>query len=336
MTHTALATPGQIAWRLLEIHGIEAEAIFRKHGLKQELLRDPRARVPTHKWDAIARDAAVLLRDPAIILETADCWHPSNLGALGFYWLSCTSLRAGLVCLARYWRLITDKTTVKLADTPHGLRLAYDCRRSDPVLAAIFANFTVSLLVSMCRMNYGDGFVPVEVALKQAEPRSGDAYRAHFGCPVRFEAGEDSFTLAHADADLLLPTANRQVGETFDQIMNEQLAELDKADILARCKSVLLKQLAAGELSEQQMADRLHMSRRTLQRKLADANTTYQRLVDDTRLKLALRYVGEARHSITDITFILGFSQQSAFTRAFRRWTGCTPSQYRQQRALPA
>jgi AraC-like DNA-binding protein len=71
------------------------------------------------------------------------------------------------------------------------------------------------------------------------------------------------------------------------------------------------------------------MSARTLQRKLAEANTTYLQLVDDTRKDLALRYIEDPRRSLTDITFSLGFSQPSAFTRAFRRWTGLSPSEYR-------
>ena len=98
---------------------------------------------------------------------------------------------------------------------------------------------------------------------------------------------------------------------------------------MARCRASLLEQLSSGELSEEEMAQQLHMSRRTLQRKLADAETTYQQLVDETRRDLALRYIENPHHSITDITFMLGFSQQSAFTRAFRRWTGTAPSEYR-------
>jgi AraC-like DNA-binding protein len=99
--------------------------------------------------------------------------------------------------------------------------------------------------------------------------------------------------------------------------------------VATRCQASLLEQLSSGELSEEQMAQRLHMSRRTLQRKLAEAQTTYQKLLEDTRRDLALRYLEDPRHSITDITFLLGFSQQSAFTRAFRRWTGMSPTDYR-------
>ena len=83
------------------------------------------------------------------------------------------------------------------------------------------------------------------------------------------------------------------------------------------------------------MARELNMSRRTLQRKLAETNTTYQKLVDDTRRDLALRYMEDPGKSITDVTFLVGFSGQSAFTRAFRRWTGMSPTLFR-ERKLPA
>jgi AraC-like DNA-binding protein len=87
--------------------------------------------------------------------------------------------------------------------------------------------------------------------------------------------------------------------------------------------------MASGELSEEDSASDLHMSRRSLQRRLAEADKTYQSLVDDTRRDLALRHIQDPAKSATDITFLLGYSQQSAFTRAFRRWTGKSPSQYR-------
>jgi AraC-like DNA-binding protein len=331
MSHTALATVGQILWRLLEMHGVDARAIFRSHGLGSELLSDPSARVPSQKWDALALDMAMHLPDPGFALHAAHCWHPSNLGALGFAWLSSSTLRTGLERVARYWRLLGERSSVQLADVPSGLKLAFDSGRTDPVVASLTATFTMALLVALCRMNRGDGLRPVEVTFVQAEPPSSESYRAHFGCPVRFAAPEDAFILARADADGPLPTANRQIAGTLDWVMTQQLAQLHRKDVVARCKATLLDRLASGELSEEEMAGQLHMSRRTLQRKLAEAETTYQRLVDDTRRDLALRYIEDPQRSITDITFLLGFSQQSAFTRAFRRWTGVAPSQYRQR-----
>ncbi len=115
-------------------------------------------------------------------------------------------------------------------------------------------------------------------------------------------------------------------------MLAEELARLDKSDVIARCRATVLEHLTSGEASEDETAQQLHMSPRTLQRKLALANTTYQHLVENTRKDLALRYIDDPHRTISDITFSLGYSQQSAFTRAFKRWTGTTPSEYRDSR----
>ena len=92
--------------------------------------------------------------------------------------------------------------------------------------------------------------------------------------------------------------------------------------------------MTSGEISEEEIARDLHMSRRSLQRRLAEADAGYQSLVDDTRRDMALRYIQDPAKSATDITFLLGYSQQSGFSRAFRRWTGMSPSEYRSSKSL--
>ena len=326
---TSLATIGQIVKNMYELYGLDAQALFSEQGITLDQIRDPNARIPSRTWDALARRSAGSIADPAFGLRAAHCWHPSNLGALGYAWLSSSTLRTGLGRLTRYWRLLGEKAAAHLEDTHAGLKTVFESGRADPVLSAVTADFTMSLLVSMCRMNHGDALRPVEVALKRTKPDGWQVYRSHYGCPVRFATGEDSFTLARGDADRPLPTSNRQIAATLDTMLTQQLAQLDRSNVVARCRASLLEQLSSGELSEEEMAQQLHMSRRTLQRKLAGAETTYQELVDTTRHDLALRYIEDPHRSITDITFMLGFSQQSAFTRAFRRWTGTAPSEYR-------
>jgi AraC-like DNA-binding protein len=274
------------------------------------------------------------ISDPTFALRAAECWHPSNLGALGFAWLSSSTLRTGLQRVVRYWRLLGERSSSELLEAADGLTLAFDSGQSDPVAAAVTADFSMALLVSMCRMNYGAALRPVEVTLKYDRRGAGLRYQAHFRCPVRLDAPGNSFTLARGDAERALPSANRQIAAVLDQVLTDQLAHLDRSNVVARCKASLLEQLPSGELTEAQLARTLNMSRRTLQRKLAEAETTYLKLVEDTRRDLALRYLEDPRHSITDITFMLGFSQQSAFTRAFRRWTGHSPTTYRERRGV--
>jgi len=333
---TFLATMGQVFVRLVELHGIDAHLLLREAGVNPAALRDPSARIPSTFWDTAGAKAAALIPDPAFGLRAARCWHPSNLGVLGHAWLASSTLRTGLQRLERYGRVLGERAQLKLTDTRDGLRFAYDHRRRDPMLRAIGTDFVMSLVLDMCRMNYGASLRPVEVRLSRARPGDTEPYRHFYGCPIHFETSDDSFLLSARVADEPLHTANRQLAGTLDSILAAQLAALDKDNLPARCKSSVLEQLTSGEVSEEDMARQLHMSRRTLQRKLAESNTTYQKLVDDIRRDLALRYMEDPRKTITDVTFLLGFSGQSAFTRAFKRWIGMSPSTYREQKQSPA
>ena len=333
---TFLATMGQVFVRLVGMHGIDARALLREAGVDPAVLSDPEARLPSSVGDVVVAKAATLIPDPAFGLRAARCWHPSNLGVLGHAWLASSTLRTGLQCLERYNRIVGEKGHLRVTNTPEGLRVAYDHRRRDPVLRAIGTDFILSLIVDMCRMNYGASLRPVEVRLSRSKPADTEPYRYFYGCPIHFGAHADGFLLSPRVADEPLPTAIRHLAGTLDGILAAQLAALDENNLPARCKSNLLEHLTSGEVSEENMARQLHMSRRTLQRRLAESNTTYQKLVDDTRRDLALRYMEDPAKSVTDVTFLLGFSGQSAFTRAFRRWTGMSPTNFRGQKQAPA
>lgn len=328
-TETFLATTGQIFLRLLEMHGIDSEAFVREGGYAPEQFRDPSARLPTRAVDAAARAVAGRIADPAFALRAARCWHPSNLGALGYAWLASSTLRTALQRLERYNRILSEKATFRIEDSAKGLRLVFDHGRRDPVVAALGTDYALSIVMDLCRMNFGAALRASEVTLRRARPADPAPWEHFFGCRVQFGAARDSFLLSRRDADETLPVANRQIAGTLDAILARQLADLDRSNVVARCKAALLERMASGEAPEEDIAKALHMSRRTLQRKLAEADLTYQRLVDETRRDLALRYLEEPGRSITEITFLLGFSGQSAFTRAFRRWTGEAPSEYR-------
>ncbi len=336
MIPTSLATIGQIITGVLDMYGLDSTAMIKRHGIEPALLTNPDARIPTSAWDAVILEAADQIPDPAFGLLAARSWHPSNLGALGYAWLTSSTLRTALGRVVRYWHLLGQATSARLEESSAGLTLVIEQQAPDRLTNEIVVDFGMSLLVDMCRMNAGSTLRPELIDLQRARPADAGPYQRFFGCEVRFDADEDRMTLSRSDADRPLPSSNRQIAATMDRILVERLAQLEKGDVVARCQAHLLEQLSSGDVSEDAMAGQLHMSRRTLQRKLADADLTYKQLVDDTRRDLALRHLDDSRYSITDVTFLLGFSQQSAFTRAFKRWTGMSPSAYRAQRTVVA
>ena len=332
---TFLATTGQIFMRLLEMHGIDADAFVRNGGYPPERFRDPTARLPTSAVDLAIRTVSKHIPDPAFGLRAARCWHPSNLGALGHAWLASSTLRTALGRLERYNRILSEKAKYRMESSSRGVRVVFDHGRKDLALYGPGTDYAFAIVMDMCRMNFGASLRPLEVTLRRSRPGDPGPWQDFYGCDVRFGEARDSILLARGDVDRLLPTSNRQIAGTIDAILARQLAELDRRNVPARIRAAVLEQLASGVAPEEDIAKELHMSRRTLQRKLAEADLTYQKLVDETRRDLALRYIEDARHQLTEIAFLLGFSTQSAFTRAFRRWTGKSPSGYRAARSLP-
>jgi len=316
-------------WRLIEFHGIDPSPIFRQAGIEPETIRDPHARIDNRKGDAAVRFAAAKIPDPSFGLHGTHCWHPSNLGALGHAWLASSSLHRALERLVQYWRILDVEGNVSLKETREGIEFCHAPPSVDPVVDAVGGDLAISIIVDMCRLNYGSRLMPLRVGFRRARPKDILPYERLFGCKAAFGRRVDSFMLARSVADQPLPTANRQLAAVHDRILTEELARLDRTDVVSRARAALLEHLSTGELSEEGLAAELHMSLRTLQRRLAEENTTYGALLDDIRRDLALRYLEDPERSVTEVAFLLGYSQHSVFTRAFHRWTGKSPSRYR-------
>ena len=333
MKDATLASVGQIVWRLIERHDLAPEPLFRAAGIDPAIIHDPHAQIARPNSDALLAALAGRIADPAFGLQAARCWHPSNLGTLGYAWLSSSTLRTGLRRLVRYWKIVIADVAVSLDETAEGVAFVHAPPDSTGTSDAIRGDAVIAIIHDMCRTNYGPAFAPQHVAFRRAAPVDPRPYHDLFRCPVTFAADANRLLIGRADADHPLPTGNRDVAAAHDRILVEQLARLEKANIVARLRASLLERMTLGEFSEEDLASDLHMSRRSLQRRLAEADASYQSLVDDTRRDMALRYIDDPAKSATDITFLVGYSQQSAFTRAFRRWTGMSPSEYRASKA---
>ena len=326
---TSLASLWLIMLRLVELHGIDPQPFRQEIGVPAATLRDVNARLPSRLVDIAFAKAAALIPDPAFALRAGECWHPSNLGTMGYAWLSSRTLHTGLKRLERFGCILGNRSTYRCVDTPGGLRFVLEHGRGDTPIGHSIADFTLSLLLGMCRTNYGGKLNAAALCLRRPEPADSQPWLRVFGGDIRFGALEDSLLLDRDTVDTPLPSANVPLANTFDRILTEQLAHLFDDDIVSRCKAYLLRELTSGVPSAQETGTALGMSQRTLQRKLHELGLTYQSLCDEARHELARRYLDDTNKSVTEVTFLLGFSEQSAFTRAFRRWSGMSPTTYR-------
>lgn len=254
-----------------------------------------------------------------------------NVGVVEYAARNATKLADAYGRVERYGRLVLDGSEFRfewqedsgvisyaIADDPTG-----------PVRPA--ADWALVSLVLKGRAFVGVDFTPVEVALPYPEPDDAPELQRLVRCPITYSAPKLRLVVARTDLERPVVGADRGLSVTLDRYADELITRLPShASTTDRVRQLLARVLSSGgDPSLQALAGELHMSARTLQRRLSDEGAQHRDLVDDIRRDLALRYVSAGALSIGEMTFLLGFSEPSAFLRAFRRWTGSTPGRVR-------
>lgn len=182
----------------------------------------------------------------------------------------------------------------------------------------------------MCRITAGMSLNPEAVYLQRPKPGCHDAFEALFKAPIYYSAKTNRLRFSADELDAHLPTPNPELARINDQAVIDYLARYDRDSIAMQVRSRIIELLPDGTPHQDNIANTLHLSLRSLQRRLKQEGTNFKGLLEDTRRELALHYIRETHRPIGEITFLLGFSEPSNFTRAFRRWTGMAPAEFRE------
>jgi len=319
-------------WKTIESYGINPEPLFAAENIKVQLPIDPCIRLPYGSIDRIRSEAVRLSGDEAFGVRTASVYTSSQLGALGYAWQASLTLRKACSRLQRFIRVINNSAVINVTDTDGcmvvtiQLNLPSDClsARDDGALATI---------TRMCRLVYGDKFRLKAVNFKHALPRDIKPYFEYFACQLNFDQAENQLLIPLSIADELLVGANSELALLSDQVVARRLALMDRNDIVARVQSALMEQLPLGNISDDSVATALHMSVRTMHRKLAEVDQNFRTMLVEMRRDLAEHYILDNSLTLTEISLLLGFSEPSSFSRAFKNWTGASPSDVRQSRS---
>lgn len=312
--------------RALEARGVATAAILDAAEMSQMPSNDPLSRVPLSSLQKLLEAAVELTGDPYFGLYAAKFMHPANWHALGYALLASSSLRDFCERLARHFRILSTTTRPRLRETADAGYLEFPLVTETPPLSDdIVGLFLVELIRQL-----SDGRIrPTSIDLHRPTPPDGGIrHRRAFGCPVGFGATYVSMEFDAHLLDAALPGASRELAQYNEQLVVGYLAKLNRNDVELRVRALLLQQLPLGAVTKDDIAKHLCMSPRTLQVKLSKHNTTFQDVVNETRHALACGYMQNSALSITEIAYMLGFSDTSNFSRAFRRWTGQSPREY--------
>jgi len=315
-------------WRTIESYGLDPRLVISESDYTPGHEGRAHFRMSFEAYDRLRANAAELIGDPAVGLRSSDHIHPSHFGALGYSWMASSSLVSGFRRLQRYGRMFDDSETWRLDHGPEEVVMTFEAsvpiRRPGEVADSFIAGLT-----ALCRLNYGKDFNPDRVTLTRAAPGDPGPWFSFFRCPVAFESDANRLVISEEKATKPLSGSDPQLAALHDEVIERYLAGLDRGDILARARVEITDQLSSGEVTEDSVARALHTTKRTLHRKLRERGESFRSLLRAVRTGLVMGYLEDPGLTLTEIAFLLGYSDSSAFSRAFKGWFGSSPSAVR-------
>lgn len=297
-----------------------------------QILKNPDERISVDKYILVEEKAAQIIEDPCIGLHMGQYIEAGNWSILGYMMMNCNNVMEAFQKLSRYSCIIgnlikgeirteEDKIIVELTEPMDAPKISEHC----------YEGF-FSSLISLARNLTGENICPLEVSLETLKVEYIDEYKKVFGEKVIFRKGKNYLILDKKEAEMPAHLPNQNLLDCFENYAKEIISEIETPDsYLYRTKKLILSYMDTENLSIKTIANEFNISDRTLQANLKKEGTEFSKLLKETREQLAKKYLLE-NYSIEDITFLLGFSEASVFRKAFKKWVGITPKEYRKNR----
>jgi AraC-like DNA-binding protein len=312
----------------LENEGFDLKTILDRVGIPQSALEDTNTRFPKRKFQALWQVASEATGDPAIALRVSTMVKPNTLGIIGYLALASESGRNAFELVKGLTPLLWEDVE---CDLESGGEVALiRCRTgSNPQASHFTIEYAIGLTVTMSRVLGAGRSDPLEARFSYSAPAYADEYERILRLPIRFDAGEDGVLFPISMLDSLNPSTDAALRQLLERYAADQLAKIPtSARFSQRIRACILSMLPLGSLTADTVAAQFSMSSRTLRRRLQEEATSYQEILDDVRAELARHYLTKEKRGIDEVAFLLGFSDPSAFTKAFRRWTRQTPADF--------
>jgi AraC-like DNA-binding protein len=321
--------PGILRTRLEE-SGVRVPAVLRRAGLPQDLFDQTRILVTTEELFALWRAIAEISKDPAIGLKLGtetktERFHPSGIAAL-----STENFGAAIEHLGRYKRLSVPEEILHQHQAGEW-SIQYRWTLAVEAEPHVLVEHCFAWTLTIARHGSGTRISPLRVEFVQ--PRSHlNALERHFGCPVVCGATRNAIVFRTADAALPFVTRNAELldmlAPQFDLDLKQQISEDDS--FLELVRNAIQQRLTGHRPTTGDVARELHISSRTLQRRLQESGSSFQRVLDEARHQMARYYLKNSVLELNEAAYLLGYEDASSFARAFRTWEGVPPSHWRE------
>ncbi len=285
--------------------------------------------VAIEHWENLLQIAKDYLNDPLIGLHVGQTITARHLGIIGAVLSTCDNFFTAVQRFERYQRLIFDVMPANIQLLADCVELTWDVSEHQEGGLVDETGRTVMVQFARSLIRGKESLQAVHFIHKQ--PEDIRAYEEYFGCPVLFEQQVPLIRFGLEMLSLPLKSPDTALMAILDKHADQQLARLPQVEeIIEQVRKQIAYLLHQGEPEIDQLAARLHLSRRTLQRRLIEVGTNFRKELNLVRYELAKSYLIDPRLQIIDIALLLGYSEHSAFTRAYKEWSGKTPQQERE------
>ena len=331
-----LATAGTGAARFFGARGGDIDRIFGRVGVDPDCLSDPTLSISLRSYCALFETAAQAMQEDNIGLWFGQQFKPMDLGLIGYIAVYSASMQSALENFIRLFPFHQQNTRMALGEHHGLLSLEYRIDDGNIVNRRQDAELSLGMFANIFRHCYGSGWRPEEVLFEHPQPAGWSDHEKAFDAPVFFGQHTNALLFRPQGLERRMPTSDPSLLTLLQRcITTLGVQPAGPKHESERLKAYLLGALPNGCPTLEAAADALGLSTWKLQRRLAEVGQSFKDLIEDTRRKLAVTYLEQPHLPLTEIAFLLGYSELSAFSRAFHRWTGISPSAYRQRRARP-
>ena len=315
----AIAAAGGNAGRILSTLGV-APSVF----------ANPDGFIASSMFARVLEEASRATADECFGLHFGETFNPKDIGSLVYVVVNSPTVAAAMQSIERYLHIHNEAAIAsfgmeggqgylrfRVADLP------IDSRRQH-------TEYSMTVVRNTFRIIAGSHWTPREVQFAHETPTCTAEHTRVFGSPVLFGCAANALVVEHDFLEREVPAADPRLYRLLKEHAERTLSEMPRADdVLAAVRRAIADAMLEGDPKLERVVSKLSMSARTLERRLKEHGVAFKKLVDDTRRRFALAYLRERNKTLTEIAFLLGYSEVSAFNRAFKRWTGATPLQYR-------
>ncbi len=332
-TFTIQAKAAEKIIKAAAAQGVKPEDLYCAVKLDPSVLNDPDNRIPFAQLVALYESAAKLTGDDNFGLHVGETIALSAFDVVGYCALNSQTLGAAFTRVARYHSIWTDGALFTPDSSGATSAILYSYADTSILEHRHDSEMTLATVTTLCRKIATPDFAPISIEFQHEAPADISEHQRLFRCPVRFNAMSNRLTFASSFLSLPIARADASLCALLDRHAEELLAKYPPHDsLIDHVRSIIADEFRGGDPSLERVADQLSLTPRTLQRKLHELNTSHAEILDQMRRQLAMRYLREHEMAICEVAYLLGFSESSSFHRAFKRWTGVTPKDFREHR----